>query len=161
MTTPSAEIKPGKPEQGPFISLDDVTLPAAGAFTDQDYTTIPAKSRRLSVVATYTKDAGGTNGQATFQFQWRVPGGNGPIEDVSEVVIDGTDITKVDPVLRNPEYAYQVDGLVVAGASPMNYRVISLEVPILADAFRVIAAEIGDAAHPGKVTVRLYTSENV
>jgi|SRR5689334_13637777 len=154
-------IRPGKPEQGPFPSLNNEVLPASGAFTNQDYTPIPPTSRRLGIIAEYTKAAAGTNGQATFRVQWRVKGENGDTVDFYEVVIDGTDITIAAPYLRNPEYAYQVDGPVVAGTDPFRFRLLSLEVPILADGCRVLAAELGDTTHPGTLSVWLYTSVQI
>jgi hypothetical protein len=155
------EIRAGKPEQGPFLSLDAVTLPGSGAYTDQEYTKIPAQARRLSIVAQYTLGTSGVNGQGVFRVQWKIPGENGPIEDAYECVIDGTDITKTgDTFLRNPEYVYEVAGPVVV-TDPLLFRVLSLEVPVLAQACRVLVAELGDTAHPGKVSVWLYTSDDV
>lgn len=159
MTTPSAEIVAGKPEQGPFISLDEVVLPASGAFTSQNYTTIPPQSRRLSIVGSYAKAAAAASGSASFRVQWRLASGNGELSDVYETVIDGTTVTKTDPILENPQYAYQVDGPVTT--SSINFRVLSLEVPPMADAVRVLAAENTDTVHPGTLTVRLYTSSDL
>lgn len=151
----------GAPEQGPFYNLDGVLLPAAGAFTAQVYSTIPALSRRLSIVVSYVKGASAVSGNGVFIVQWTIQGGapEGAIKDVYETVIDGTTVVKADPLLQNPEYAYSVAGPITT--SSITFRLLSLEVPVGATAFRVLAAELGDTAHPGTVTVRGYTSNQI
>lgn len=151
---------PGKAEQGPFLTWD-AALPAAGAYTNQTYTTLPPEARRLSLVASYTLGAGGTNGQASFRLQWLVDDGSGAgVVDIYEPVIDGTTISKADPFLINPQYCYEVHGPIVA-AGTLSWRLLEVSVPVKARGFRVIAAENGDAVHPGTLTVRGYTSDRV
>ena len=151
----------GKPEQGPFPSLDAFTLPGASALTSQAYTKIPSNARRLSVIASYTLGAGGANGQARFRLQWQIDGGGSILADVYEGIIDGTTIDKtVVPFLENPEYLYSLLGPVVA-AGTVSWRLLEVSVPVRAIGYRVVAAEVGDATHPGTVTVRGYTSDRV
>jgi hypothetical protein len=157
--TDSATPVPGKDEQGPFVDLDAVALPAAGAFTNQAYVRIPPESRRASIIATVALGAGATTNQARFRLQWQIDGGGGPLSDVAEVVLDGTTVAKVNPYLQNPEYAYEVAGPIVAAG--LSWRLLSVEVPIKAIGIRVIAAEVGDTAHPSVMTTRVYTSREV
>lgn len=149
----TAAIQVGKTEQGPFVNLDALVLPAASAFTNQAYTPIPPQSRRMSIIASYAKAAAAVSGQAAFTLQWKFPGG---VTDVYESVIDGTSSSVAAPFLVNPEYGWQLNGPVIS--TSLTFRVLSVEVPVRALAARVLVAEVGDAAHPGTVSVMLYTS---
>lgn len=158
----SDTIVQGKPEQGPFYNLDTVALPAAGAFTAQAYTTIPAKARRISIVGTYSKGASSSSGSCRFRVQWQIPGGapEGVVLDVYETVIDGTTITKATSFLENPEYVYSIISPPNPTVNPLSFRMLSCEVPVNATGVRVLCAEV-DTANPGTITVRVYTSDQI
>lgn len=157
--TESATPRPGIEEQGPFVNLDAVALPGAGAFGSPTYTPIPPKSRRLSLIVTYAKGAGATSGSVVLRLQWQLTAGSGPLDDVYETLIDGSTLTKSTSFASAPEYAFAVVG--PPTTTSISFRALSVEVPILAVAARVLAAEIGDTANPGTVTARLYTSDEV
>lgn len=157
MSRESVAIVQGKDEQGPFVNFDLAALPAAGAFTGQAYTPLPAESRRLSIVAQIALGAGATTNQAKFRLQWQI---DGALDlDVSEAVIDGTTIVKTAPYLANPQFAYEVSGPVVTGA--LAWRLLSVEVPIKATGVRVLVAEVGDTTHPSSVAVIVYASRRL
>lgn len=164
MPNQSAAIQvSGKPEQGPFYNLDGFQLPAAGAFTAQSYSDLPPQARRAHVVVTFTGGAGSTNGAGRFRVQWRIQAGptENVVTDVYEAVLDGTTIAKSGAFLENPEYAYSIAGPIAAPATAFNFKLLSIEVPIFATGMRIIAAEGGDTAHPGQVTIRIYTSDKL
>lgn len=161
----SATPAVGKSEQGPFVDLDSFQLPAAGAYTAQAYVTLPPGCRRMHVIATYVPGAASVNGKPTCRLQWQI-GGDGPganaVADVFEAILDGTTVTKADPMLINPEYAYEVQGPIPGTpGTAFSWRLLSVEVPIKATAARVLAAEVGDTAHPGVLTTLFFTSDQV
>lgn len=149
----------GVPEQGPFINLDAVALPAAGALTSQGYTALPGRARRLSAVVTYAKGAGAASGKARMQLQWQMLGGQAPLSDVAETIIDAGTLNVSGSIGQSPEYALEILG--PATSSTISFRMLSAEVPMLATGARVLAAEAGDTANPGTITVRFYTSDQV
>lgn len=142
-------------DQGPFPNLRGETLPAAGAYTDQGYTPIPALARRMSVVMKYTGGAGSTGGKPRFALQWEVPGRS----DVYEVAIDGESVTTSAPFSLVPEYAVRIDGLTAAAGTSIAWRAMTVDVPSGAVAARLLVAESGDTAHPGAVDVDFFTSD--
>lgn len=151
----------GKPEQGCFYLADALALAAAGAFSNPAYQSIPPESRRMSLIVSYTKGAAAASGNAVFRVQWRIAAGapEGLVTDVYETVIDGTTVTKADPFLLNPEYAYSIAGPITT--TSIAFRLLSVEVPIMATGVRVLAAELGDTVNPGTITIRAYTSVEI
>jgi hypothetical protein len=156
---PGSTAVPGKPEQGPFVNLDAQALPGAGAFTDQAYSAIPPEARRLSAVVSYAKGSGATTGQVALFLQWRLDAEGGNLDAVYETVLDGATFTVTGPSAAVPEYAFQVNG--PPTTTSIAFRALSVEVPVKAIGARLVAAEIGDAANPGTITARLYTSNQV
>jgi hypothetical protein len=132
-------------------------LPAAGAFTDQAYEKLPQPNpRRLSVAVKYTAAVAAVNGQAKFKFQWQIAGTPG----FFETLIDSSSPTVAQPNATVPEYELVVKSPVYTPAGTVGlFRLISLEVPSAATAFRVLAAEVGDTVHPGTVEIQCASSD--
>lgn len=137
----------------------DAVLPSGGDFTDQPFQEFPPEyiGRRLSAVCTYTPNASAANSQAKFMIGWRING-----VEYLETFIDASSPTISDPNAEVPQYILVVRGPKIAGSdAPINFRMLSYEVPAKCDAVRVLAAEMGDAAHPGSVKINLAISDAI
>lgn len=133
----------------------DAILPAAGAFTDQDYSTLGAMARRLTIGIKYTKHASATTNKLKLQVQWKLGNDGGYFEPL----LDGSSPTIAADVMRIPEYRQEVLGPpVIAGNSPLLWRALMLEIPSCATGVRVLLAEVGDTTNPGTVVCKLYFS---
>lgn len=134
----------------------DAVLPAAGAFTDQAYSLLGPLSRRLTIGLKYTKAAAAATGQVKCQIQWKLVNEVGYFEPL----IDGSNPTVTADVMQVPEYKQELLGPpVTAGNTPLLWRLTTVEIPSCAVAVRVLMAEVGDAAHPGTVTAKLFYSD--
>jgi hypothetical protein len=135
----------------------DGTLPAAGAFTSQAYSKFDPSflARRLTIAMSYTKAAAAATGKVKIQIQWEIAGQAGYFEPV----LNGAAAAIAADVMSIPEYKLEVVGPPVTVADPLLWRQLGIEVPSCATGVRVLAAEAGDAAHPGNLTVNLSYSD--
>lgn len=125
--------------------LASQVLPAAGAYTSQNFATLPAGTRELIYWITYTR--GGAGGYPIFDVQW----GDG-VDEASELVLDEASFVAAPPSGNANVYMQKLLGPAPADGNPVGY-LLALIVPYGATQARLRVAEGGAVGTPGTVIV--------
>lgn len=125
--------------------LNSEVLPAAGAYTAQDFATLPPGTRELIYWITYTR--GGAGGYPIFDVQW-----SDDADECSELVLDEASFTAAAPSGNVNVYMQKLLGPAPADGNPVGYM-LALIVPYGATKGRLLVAEGGAVDTPGTVTV--------
>ena len=128
------------------VHLAAQALPAAGAFTAQDFQVLPPGTRELIYWITYTR-VPGTTGAPVFDAQW-----SDDVDESSELILDEGSFVAAAPLGTVNVYMARILGPVPADDNPVSY-VLSYIVPYGATKFRLLCAEIGAVATPGTIAV--------
>lgn len=140
---------------GPVSHFSD-PLPAAGAYTDQQYTDLPVEIEKVAFYVEYTPAAAG--GQPIFRLEWQtVPQvsqlGLPPGPGFRELIIDGSSLVTGDPDATVRSYQAQVIGPLDAAGS--TKYVLSCCCPPATRSVRLLIAENGVPGSPGTIDVQI------
>lgn len=140
------------------IHLASAALPAAGAFTSQDFFDLPIGIESLIYYITYTRGAVG--GRPLFRTEWgnvlTDPGGG---EETRDIIIDGaTGITIATPNARFDFLQSEPRGPIPADGAAIDYILRCGNITGGYRKTRLLMAEIGVAATPGTAQITLTAS---
>lgn len=134
------------------IHLDDgagaaVTLPAAGAFTNQAAFSIPPGLKKIAFDCVYTRGAAG--GFPVYNILW----GDGTVE-TRAIVIDQNSLAIAGDDGEFNVYQEQILGPAPVAGDPIEYK-LEYEIPAGESQVRLLAAERGATATPGDLLITL------
>ena len=152
----SVANQPAKADSALATLVDNVALPAAGAFTTTDYVAIPAGSRRVTFVVKYTKAGPAATGQWKARALWKW---SATVTDVCEPFVDPNSQTIAEPKVALKSYCQDLAGPKYNAGTPAGLVQLTFEVPAGVVGAIVRLAEMGDAANPGTVSLFAATSE--
>lgn len=128
------------------VHLASQVLPAAGAFTSQDFAVLPPGTREMVYWITYTR-APGFTGYPQFLVQWS----NG-VEEAFELVLDKGTIVVAQPAGDFNTYVEEILAPIPGSDAALSY-VYEFVVPYGASGGRLLAAEKGDVNNPGSIVI--------
>lgn len=133
-------------EMARSVHRASAALPAAGAYTSQAYTTIPAGIVNVAFWISYTRGAAG--GYPAFRVQWSDAVDAG----ARDMILDESSLVVSQPEGTLDTYQETITGPTPQTDDPLVY-IYSYSVPPLATGARLIAAEVGVVATPGTLAI--------
>lgn len=146
---------------GPSVHRASAALPAAGAYTSQNFQLVPKGTYRVSYWIAYERGAGG--GYPTFVHQYanEVGSDGAPPSDFAgkvaqEVILDPTTITAAAWATASVNLYQEVVLGPIAGAGQILYYCITYErLPAACVGVRLLVAEAGVPATPGTCSITM------
>ncbi len=132
-----------------IVHISPITLPAAGAFTNQTSFGIPTLTRNITFYITYARGFAG--GFPTFKLLW----GNGT-EESQEALVD-LEFNLSSPSASQPMYLQQLDGPAPSDNNPISYT-LETSIPGGVKTVRLVASEKGVPGTPGTIGITLTAS---
>lgn len=129
------------------VHLASGVLPAAGAYTAQNYIDLPPGAKIIVFWITYTR--GGALGQPKFRLQW----GNGTETDADELTQYDPGAEVVDDVVNTPYYLERPLGPPPVDGTARVYRLPVEIIDMGARQLRMLVAEHGNVGAPGTIAI--------
>lgn len=152
----SADNQPSKSDSALATLVDNVALPAAGAFTTTDYVAIPSGARRVTFVMKYTKHASATTGQWKARVLWKW---SATVLAVAEPFVDQNSQTIAEPKVALKSYCQDISGPKYDGTTTSGLMQLTFEVPAGVVGAVLQLAEMSDLVNMGTVSLFAATSE--
>ena len=156
LVAPTGGDQPSKSDSALTTLVDNVALPAAGAFTTTDYVAIPAGARRVTFVVKYTKHASATTGQWKARMAWKW---SATVTDVCEPFVDANSQTIAEPKVALKSYCQDISGPKYSAGTPSGLMQLTFEVPAGVVGGILQLAELSDTTNKGTVSLFAATSE--
>lgn len=123
-------------------------LPTGGLFTTQAMQALPAGLKQLNMLIAYTRGAAG--GYPKFEMEWGTAADTA--SGFSELIRDLSAFVAAGAIGSAPTYIEETYGPPPQSASALKYT-LTFVVPYGFTSFRLVAAEQGNTANPGTLTI--------